>query len=864
MDLIVTHINADFDALASMVAAKRLYPQARLLFPGSQERAVRKFMSLCKDIVKIETEKRCSLEGIDRLVIVDTRIPGRIGKAKSLIDNEKVKVEIYDHHPRSEKDIRADKDVFDEVGATVTMLIERIRRKKLHITPLEATIMALGVYQETGSLTYPGTTKKDVESVGFLLAQGANLTVVSSYLNLELTDKEMTLLVKLIQATESYSLKGVKVAISAIVCEEFEADLAVLAHKLLEIEKFHAVFILAKTEDRIHLIARSQIPSLDVNKITRNFKGGGHPTAASAKIKNMELFQVKEKLIRIIKAYIKPLFFACDIMVSSLPKVDPDMRVVKLKEIFAKLNLSGVPILEEGKIVGIATQDDIDKAIQQGFGHSRIKGYMKPKVITISPQTSISDIQNIMFESNIGHLFVVKGRKLLGMVSRSDVLKVICDDLVARTFSLNESKISNKISNVLKTIGALADRMNYRAFIVGGFVRDLLLGVENFDVDIVVEEDAIKFGEGLAKRVKGSLVVHRKFGTATVVMPDKFKIDIATARSETYREPAALPEVEFASIKDDLYRRDFTINAMAIRLNRKGLGVFIDFFGAERDLRMKIVRVLHDRSFVDDPTRIFRAVRFEQRYNFTIEKHTEDLIKKAVSLEMFDKTQKQRLRDELILILKEDAPLKAVLRMAELHELRFIHPKIVLDDKAIKSFGAVTDTIEWFKKEFSDKRAVDAWLLYLCALLESLIYKQIQDFCNKFVFTKTDTLRILTTKKLSPRILKTLNSKKLKPSQIYRLLQPLSYETILFIMSKVKTAKAKKRIISFFKDYNEVKLKIGGCELKKLGLLPGPAFKCILEKILYTKLDGKLESRTDELNLARKLIKMERHKSAAF
>ncbi len=444
------------------------------------------------------------------------------------------------------------------------------------------------------------------------------------------------------------------------------------------------------------------------------------------------------------------------------------------------------------------------------------------------------------------------------MVTRSDVLKVICDDLVARTNFINENKISNKISNILKTIGTLADRMNYRAFIVGGFVRDLLLGVENFDVDIVVEEDAIKFGDQLTKKVRGSLVVHRKFGTATVVMPDKFKIDIATARSEFYRHPAALPEVEFASIKDDLYRRDFTINAMAIRLNKKGLGALIDFFGAQKDLKMKIIRVLHNRSFVDDPTRIFRAVRFEQRYDFTIEKHTEYLIKKAVSLEMFDKTQKQRLRDELILILKEDAPLKAVLRMAELHELRFIHPKIVLNDKVIKSFGAVTKTVEWFKKEFSDKRAVDAWLLCLCALLEYLSYKQIQDFCNKFVFTKTDTLRILTTKKLSPKILKTLNSKKLKPSQIYRLLQPLSYETILFIMSKVKTAKVKERISSFFKDYNEVKLKIGGRELKKLGLLPGPAFKRILEKILYTKLDGKLKSRTDELNLARKLIEKRR------
>lgn len=417
------------------------------------------------------------------------------------------------------------------------------------------------------------------------------------------------------------------------------------------------------------------------------------------------------------------------------------------------------------------------------------------------------------------------------------------------------TKEKNKVSSILKTIGTLADEMNYRAFIVGGFVRDLLLRVENFDVDIVVEEDAIKFAAQLAKKVKGSLVVHRKFGTATVAMPDKFKIDVTTARSEFYRHPAALPEVEFASLKDDLYRRDFTINAMAIRLNRKGLGALVDFFDAQKDLKRKIIRVLHDQSFIDDPTRIFRAVRFEQRYNFNIEKQTENLIKRAVSLEMFNKTEKQRLRNELILILKESTPLKAVLRMAELHELRFIHPKIVLNDKAIKSFAAVAKTIEYFEKEFSHKRSVDTWLLYLFSLLEHLSYKQIQDVCNKFVFTRGDTLRILATKKLSPGILKKLNSKRINPSQIYKLLKPLSYETILFIMSKAKAMRVKKRISSFFKHYDKVKIKIGGGELKSLGLSPGPEFKRILDKVLYAKVDSKLKSKAEEMEFARKLIK---------
>lgn len=417
------------------------------------------------------------------------------------------------------------------------------------------------------------------------------------------------------------------------------------------------------------------------------------------------------------------------------------------------------------------------------------------------------------------------------------------------------AKEKNKVSAMLKTIGTLADEMDYRVFIVGGFVRDLLLRVENFDVDIVVEADAIKFARQLAKRVKGSLVMHRKFGTATVVMPDKFKIDVATARWEFYRHPAALPEVEFASLRDDLYRRDFTINAMAIRLNRKGLGTLIDFFDAQEDLKKKLIRVLHDQSFIDDPTRIFRAVRFEQRYNFSIEKRTENLIKRAVSLRMFNKTEKQRLRNELILLLKESVPLKAVLRMAEFQELRFIHPEVALNDKTIKLFAAVTRTIEYFRKEFSHKRNIDTWLLYFFPLLEHLSYKQVQDVCNKFVFTRGDTLRILAAKKLSPGILKKLNSKRMNPSQIYRLLKPLSYEIILFVMSRAKTERVKKRINSFFKDYDKAKIRLGGSELKGLGISPGPRFKRILDKVLYARIDGKLKSKAEELEFARKLIK---------
>ena len=179
--------------------------------------------------------------------------------------------------------------------------------------------------------------------------------------------------------------------------------------------------------------------------------------------------------------------------------------------------------------------------------------------------------------------------------------------------------------------------MGFHAHLVGGFVRDLLLRIDNFDIDIVIEGDGIRFAKELARRFGARTRVHKEFGTAKVLFPGGFKVDVASARLEYYRAPAALPIVEHSSLKLDLYRRDFTINTLAISLNTNTFGELIDFFGAQRDIKEKSIRVLHSLSFVEDPTRVFRAVRFEQRFRFHIGKFTVNLIKNAVKMSFLAK-----------------------------------------------------------------------------------------------------------------------------------------------------------------------------------------------------------------------------------
>lgn len=417
-----------------------------------------------------------------------------------------------------------------------------------------------------------------------------------------------------------------------------------------------------------------------------------------------------------------------------------------------------------------------------------------------------------------------------------------------------KKRLPREIFNLIKIIGGYADKNSYRVFCVGGFVRDLLLGLKNFDLDIVVEKDALGFAKRLADKSGGSLVVHKKFGTATIA-GGEFKIDIATARTERYEYPASLPTVKFASIKEDLYRRDFTINAMAISINKNTFGELIDFFNGQRDLRAKKIKVLHDLSFVEDPTRIFRAVRFEQRFSFKIEPHTEELIKTAVNLDMFGRTQKQRIRDEIILILSEDVPVNAVMRLNQLHELRFIHPKLKLHKQTIGLFKAIGQACIWYKLSFLNKRPLDGWVIYFMALVNTLTKNEIKSICEKFVFTKGDEKRIISCKEKAKALARQLDLKAyLAPSAIYKSLEPLAYEVILFIMATTKTKEAKSRIFLFFNRYNGTRLNITGKDLKAIGLAPGPKYKNILDKILYAKLDGKVKNKQEELMLAKKII----------
>lgn len=424
----------------------------------------------------------------------------------------------------------------------------------------------------------------------------------------------------------------------------------------------------------------------------------------------------------------------------------------------------------------------------------------------------------------------------------------------------NLSKQLNKqpkeVLERVKFIARLAEELNCPAYAVGGFVRDLIMGLKDFDLDVVVEGDGINFAKELHSRIAGSAFIkHRQFGTATVSFEDKTKVDIASARKEIYEHPASLPRVTFGTIKDDLGRRDFSINAMALDISRHNFGALIDFFAGTDDIKKKLIRALHGASFIDDPTRILRAIRFEQRFNFRIEPGTLRLIREALDLHMLEKVHNHRLRDELILILKEPQAIKCVKRINTLCAFRFIHSAITVDRKTIAALEKIKLIHSWFEENFSHRRKIELWVLYLAVLLERLEPRQQEVILSEFAFRKGEIKIILSFKEASKKTILHLKAAR-SASHIYRILEGFSYEVILLVLSRTDNQNVKKKITDFLRHYNAARIFISGHDLRAHGINPGPDFKEILRKLLYAKLDGKFETKEEEFKYLRdKIIK---------
>ncbi|PKN09472.1 MAG: polya polymerase [Deltaproteobacteria bacterium HGW-Deltaproteobacteria-8] len=870
--VITAHANADFDALAAMIAASRLYPDAVLIFPGSQEKNLRNFyIQSTTYLFNFKHFKDIDPEAVELLVVVDTRQKSRLPHIAPLLDMPGIKIHVYDHHPDTDEDLQADFSRVENWGSTTTILAHEMMAKNVLPNIEEATVLGLGIFEDTGSFSFASTTPEDFNAAAWLRKNGMDLDVISDLLARDLSSEQITILSALIESAKIHDFHGIEVVISEVTTEDFVSDFAYLVHKYIDMENVRVMFALGRMHDRIHLVARSRTAEVNVGHICTYFGGGGHGYAASATIKDKTLSQVRDELLALLYSHINPQLVAETLMSTPPVTIESDRSMADAAELMTRFGLKGVPVVAPGtmRCVGLMERKISDKAISHGLGGAALGVYMLAEYEQVAPEADLYQVMEIIIGKRQRLLPVIRGDEVVGVVTRTDLVNqmveqsarisevVLPDRMKERNIRpIMRTRLPGSVIALLEQAGHLGQQMGYKVYAVGGFVRDILIARPNLDIDLVVEGDGIQFARELAALRQGRVKEHLKFKTAVVVFPDGQRIDVATARLEYYEYPTALPTVELSSIKMDLYRRDFTINALALQLNPGDFGKLMDFFGAQRDIKEKIIRVLHSLSFVEDPTRILRAIRFEQRFNFRIDGQTHRLIKNAVQLKLFHKLSGSRLTHELQLIVDEDNVLECLNRLHELKLMAAIHPLLALDAERMRVLSEVHKVHTWYKLLYLEPKA-NSWRLFMLGLTMGLERDQLELVCQRLRYPERELREFLGLRdQLGDALAKLMvwQDGQSALSEIYFTLAPLSVEAVLFLMARSRREAIRKNISLFLTRLRTQEMFIDGSDLKALGLQSGPVFAHILRKVRAALVDGEAITREKQLELAKSLI----------
>ncbi len=892
MDLILCHQTADFDALGAAVGLARLKTASRIVLTGGAHPGVRDFLSLYRNEFPLLEMRSVNPNNIRSLYIVDTQKKDRLGKAAQWLTLPNItSIEVYDHHSQAECDIPTTSLVNESVGSATTIMVEKIQVAGFKLTPIEATVMALGIHVDTGSLTFESSTWRDAEALAWLMKQNANLSILAEYISPSFSPQQQQVLSQALTQMSTLTVRGYILGSLLLITDSFLPGLSSVAERLMELTKIDALLLAHQYNQNgscLTIIGRTRIEGTDLNTLFTPLGGGGHAQAASVNLHQVNTELTLEKIKQDFLAQVPYPLLARDLMSSPVRTIPPETTIEQAKHILLRYGHSGLSVVNlEGKLVGIISRRDLDLALHHGFNHAPVKGYMTRDPKTISPNTPLPEIQALIVRYDIGRLPVVENDTLLGIVTRTDILDQVfkkhpadqkeqTSERVSYLLPCLKNQIEPTLWSFLEDAAEAAAKRGWHLYLVGGTVRDLLLTPAEKkmllkDLDLVVDGFHQRQDVGAAGELATVLEelypgarksIHGTFQTAALVWPAKSKlgslwVDIATARTEFYPYPAANPEVEASSIRQDLYRRDFTINALALRLTPPQAGELLDFFEGVSDLRSGLVRVLHANSFIEDPTRIYRAVRFAVRLGFPIEPLTREYIRYAVESGVYTRSRlgsqntpalTTRLKAEFKLILEAPYWRDALRLLSDLGALGCLDEDLVLNQQLWWQLRYVS---RWLKI-LDPTPFLEHWLLLLEVLLGSISPQERSSIATSFSLPKEslEHLYYLETnqEKITEGLLVLDN-----PSGIVKLLRQFKLPTLIIIASR-STKSNRRKIWHYLTDLSKRQSLISGDDLKAMGYHASPRFKVVLEEILAATLDQKITTKEAAVELVQQLM----------
>ncbi len=878
--LITCHSNADFDALAAMCAAALIYGSCDVLFPGTQEANLQTFYQELKERpgaapgCTFLDDRVPDFSKYGRLVAVDTRRRSRLRHVWPLLDNPGTRIEVWDHHPETSDDVHAHVCHAEICGAVTTLLIEEIQKRNIAVSRETATVLGLGIYSDTGSFSFSSVTQRDFAAAGWLLGRGMDINIISEKTAFSMTKEHIRALNALLESAQTYHINGVDVVLAEATLDSYLDDFAFLAHKMMEMEKFDILFAIGRMDDRIQIVARSRSHAVNVGAVCSAFGGGGHAYAASASVRDKTLSEVRDGILTQLYLQEEGEKTARDYMSQPAIGIEEGHTIAEADELMLHFGLKTMPVFAPmtRRCTGLIDSQITQKAISHGLAGAPLTDYMRRNLKTLPVTATLRDITTVIVGARQRLVPIVSGgSSVVGVVSRTDLINIFAQepgrmnptDRAPKSRNMGRTmrdRLPKDVLDILEKAGALGRSRQTPVYVVGGFVRDLLLKTPNHDIDLVVEGDGIGFARAFAGVLGGRVRVHKKFLTSVVIFPGaggkEERVDVATARLEYYESPAALPTVEHSSIKMDLYRRDFTINALAIRLDCEPMGEIVDFFGGQKDIRDRVIRVLHTLSFVEDPTRCLRAVRFEQRYHFRIGPATEKLIKNDVSLKLLDKLSPSRLFNEFEHICAEETAILCIRRLHELGILQAIHPQLSINPDRKEMLIRTAKVMAWYRLLYIDEE-MRPWLVYFLVLCSSLTYAVTLEVFRRLGIPPALKNEVLGCREKARSLRSSLKRLTATPgfrvSALCAMLRPLPVEFVLYLMADMEVPETRRALSRYITVWRTEKPGVDGSDLKKLGLAPGPAYGVILQRLLEAKLDGTAASPEEQLALAREL-----------
>jgi len=901
MDLVLCHTTADFDTLGAAVGITRLCPGTRLVLTGGCHPTVKDFLALHRDEYALIERRSVTPEQIQSITVVDTQWRDRLGPAQGWLDLPGVDITVYDHHSNSTGDIDAAHRRVESVGSATTLVAERLQQQGIALSPAEATVMALGIHADTGSLTFDHTTVRDAAALTWLMTQGASPRAISEYATPGLSPQLQDLLAHTLDTVTTQEIQGLSLSWVLLELEDYVGGLSSLASQAMMLTESDLFLLVAYHPGggdrfRVTVIGRSRgagfgtshLEAVDLGQVLATIGGGGHARAAAATLKHDHPQRLLEQLIQQIQAQIPPPPTARDLMSSPVRTVRPHTTIGEAQRILLRYGHSGLSVVDEGdRLVGVISRRDIDIALHHDFSHAPVKGFMTTRLQTIAPDTPLPEIESLMVTYDIGRLPVLDGENLVGIVTRTDVLRQLHQEQISTdeqrrrgrsrrhcplpqtVLTMLGDRLDPTLWQLLQETATQAEQRGWQLYLVGGAVRDLLLAEAGAallidDIDLVVDgfhrsaDDAA--GVELARALQETypnarLQTHGRFQTAALLWHqdpelNSLWIDIATARTEFYPYPAANPEVEASSIRQDLYRRDFTINALAIRLTAPRSGELLDFFGGLLDLEAQQIRVLHANSFIEDPTRIFRAVRFAVRLGFEIEPQTRDYIHHAIASGIYRRVQAEmdttpalqtRLKRELKYILEAPYWRSAIRLLDELNAFQCIHPALNLTADLWRQLRLAHRLLAWIDTG-DDTRAIPLhWEVLLETLLAQLSPDGRVQVAASLQLAEASIDRLRRLHQIEPAVQTALTQLE-KPSQLYHQLQGYDISTLILLAVRSDRPICRK-IWQYLTRFSQVKPPLDGNDLKRLGYKPGRQYREILDALLAATLDGEVGDR---------------------